>query len=178
MFYFSDSTSLYLYSALLQATAAFAALIAIFVVFKIQMHTGSISIIVNQLLSIYSNSYAEEIRKKIFDNVERKGSSEDILNIVKSDFTGYYLFKLWYEQKSKVETMYIAIVAPLYFSALLMILDTASLLISSHIHRYFTTFEYYWGFFVVFLHIGLWIVLCISTINIITENVSLKKKKP
>ncbi len=155
MLFFTDSTSLYIYSAFLQANAAIIAVLGVFIVYKIQIHSSVIDIIITRLYHI------SQLRPNLVTNFElmnNKNKHDDFTSKNESDKT-YLFYKSWLKHDDEIIRIKNLIILPLFVSVLLMSLDTIFLITSSNIHEYHQDLECYIAYIIGFLHIAFWILI-------------------
>ena len=166
--YFTESTSLYIYSAFLQANAAIIAILGLFIIYKIQSLQSSIDIIKSEMMR---NQSLESHPKVIadFDTalINKKEEIYKDLEKQKSFYLPY--FKIWLDNSIGISNLKNLITNPTIFLTTVIIIDGICLLICSNLHKYYKVEEVYLAYLVMLIHLILWIYICKTIINVIKQ---------
>lgn len=166
--YFSESTSLYIYSSFLQANAAIIAILGLFIIYRIQSLQSSIDVIKSDIMrdrGMYSHP------KTVLDfdlvSIEEKEKKISALNP-----DHYYLlhYKIWVENLKSITQLKTLITFPTIFLTLAIIIDGVCLLFCSNLHYYHKMAEVSLAYSVILIHIILWVYICVSIIKVIKQN--------
>ncbi|OGU33642.1 MAG: hypothetical protein A2068_10190 [Ignavibacteria bacterium GWB2_35_6b] len=142
--FFSENSSFYFYSSILQANAAIFSIIGVFFIFRFQSLQSSIDTIKSSLISDQGRkSFPSEIVE--FDNLQLCEKREKINNgsvnkaIIKS-------LSLWTEREEYLASFKQLIKKPAYIITCGIFLESISLFTVNFVHTYYKTLEYYIGF--------------------------------
>ena len=133
--FFSESTSLYFFSTIIQANAAIISLAGVFIVFKIQGLQSSINVIRS---SLYSESYytTPDVVAE-FDNKSLEKKKE---KLSKQPFNTPR-FHLWCNYLSEIDRIKSAIKLPAIISIISIVVFIVLLIFAYTIHNYGTACE-------------------------------------
>lgn len=156
--YFSESTSLYIYSSFLQANAAIIAVLGFFIIYKIQALQSSIDVIKSDLMRD-RGMYSHPKTVLDFDSATIQ-EKEKRFNDFKKDH--YYLlhYKIWIDNLKSITKLKSQIKIPTIFLTLVIVSDGICLLFCTNLHRYHQATEVYLGYIVILIHIILWLYIC------------------
>ena len=133
--FFSDSSSLYFYSALLQANAAILSIVGVFIVFRIQSYQSSIDIIKTALIN--NRRMVEPDDVIMFDNLtisEKEGTIKGLDNsVLKSN---------WLEKETKLKKVKSSVKLPTILLAIGIIINSIGLFTASYIHSNLMNYEF------------------------------------
>lgn len=139
--YFSENSSFYFYSSILQANAAIFSIVGVFYIFRIQSLQASIDIIKSGLMNDQGrSSWPQEIID--WDNLSLKEKEGKINNgtankhILKSLVT-------WTKKERAVDSFKQVIRFPSVLLAIGILLESLSLFSASYIHNQYQALEYY-----------------------------------
>jgi len=139
MIYLSDSTSLYLFSALLQANAALFALLGVFIVFRMQSHKSSIDIIKSTLYSD-RGEHSTPSRVASFESMKYNEKKNFFSRMDSSDYY-YRLYETWVYHLDRNNELKKYITIPSLFLTSGMLLDVIMLAFASNLHIYHPLIE-------------------------------------
>ncbi|MDP2984079.1 MAG: hypothetical protein Q8O92_12210 [Candidatus Latescibacter sp.] len=137
---FSDSSSLYFFSALLQSNAAIISLVGIFVIFKIQSLQSKVEMIRNFLIS-NPNKYPHPKYVIEFDNLILEDKSKKIDNNTYIEQEHKLYFNKWVEILKKIEEIKNKIKKPTILIVSSLIAFVFCLMFASSIHKLGVVFE-------------------------------------
>lgn len=166
--YFSESTSLYIYSSFLQANAAIIAVLGFFIIYKIQALQSSIDVIKSDLMRD-RGMYSHPKTVLDFDSATME-EKEKRFNYLKKDH--YYLlhYKIWIDNLKSIKKLKSQIKIPTIFLTLVIVSDGICLLFCTNLHRYHQSIEVYLAYIVILIHVILWLYICKNIINVIKQN--------
>jgi hypothetical protein len=131
---FSDSTSLYFFSALLQSNAAIISLVGIFVIFKIQTLQSSIDIIKNSLMS----DMGRWTTPSMIVELDILPLSNKIDRIEKDPYRNPYInpqVNTWVKKLKEIEKIKAKIKTPTILIVTSLIAFVIGLMFASYIHK-------------------------------------------
>lgn len=165
MLYFSDSSSLYIYSAFLQANAAIFAVLGVFIVYRMQSHKSSIDIIKSAMYSDRgSHSHPSTIAEFEALKVPEKKRKFSTMN--PSDYY-YKLYETWIYHLDRNNELKKYITLPTIILTVGMILDATFLLFSSNLHYYHPSGEVIIALLLTLYHIGIWVIIAKDLIKVV-----------
>lgn len=135
--FFSDSTGLYFFSALLQANAAILAIVGIFVIFKIQSFESGIDVIKNALSAERGISTTIDSDPSII--VEYEWRSPDDRRIFKQGIIDARVLRLledWDNKDEAINRIKSGLKYPSFILCLKIVFDAAGILIINGIHKF------------------------------------------
>lgn len=139
--FFSENSSFYLYSSLLQANAALFSIVGVFYIFRIQSLQSSIDIIKSGLMTDRGrSSWPQEIVDWDVLSLEQK--EEKINSGVANKYILSYLV-IWTEKERNLHTFKQTIRFPSLLLATGILLESLSLFSASFIHNQHQLWEYY-----------------------------------
>ncbi|MDA3861042.1 MAG: hypothetical protein PF445_07425 [Melioribacteraceae bacterium] len=167
--HFSENTSLYLYSSLLQANAAIIAIVGLFVIFKIQQMSSSIDVIKSSImLDNGRRSTPEEV-----ENFDR-GTVQEKVNLleVRRNGRGSYLplYESWLEKLKYIGRLKKKIVVPTIALTTMIILNTVALVLASHLNLYFPSIEVIVAYLITLIQIIVWVYVAKIIINTVKKD--------
>lgn len=168
MIYFTESTSLYIYSSFLQANAAIIAILGLFIIYRIQSLQSSIDVIKSDIMRD-RGTYSHPKTVLDFDSASIDDKGKKFTALQKDH---YYLlhYKIWLENLKSITNHKTLITIPTLFLTTAIIIDAVCLLFCSNLHYYHKTAEVFLAYFVVLIHISLWIYISMSIIKVIKQN--------
>jgi hypothetical protein len=160
--FFSDSSSLYYFSALLQSNAAIFSIFGVFVVFKIQSIQSSIDLIKSRLM----NDGRKIVQSTDVVRFDDKDIDEKEVRISEIKDNGELVFHYtqWLDKEKEILKIKTGIKNPIVFIAIAIIMNALGLIMSSYIHQSGFNAEYLIMMIFLILEISLLITL-ISSIN-------------
>jgi len=168
MIFFTDSTSLYIYSAFLQANAAIFAVFGVFIVYSMQSHKSSIDIIKS---TMYSDR-GEHSQPTTIAEFESLSTAEKKQKFSVMDTKGYYykLYETWIHHLDRNNELKKYITLPTIILTIGMILDALFLLFCSNFHYYHPNSEVIIAMILVVYHIVIWSFIAKDLIKVIKND--------
>jgi hypothetical protein len=142
--FFSENSTFYFYSTILQANAAIFSIVGVFYIFKIQSLQSSLDIIKTGLMNDQGrNSWPQEIMQW-----DRLNLAEKERKITDGTANKHILASLifWTETERKIENFKKVIVFPSVLLAFGILLESLSLFSAYYIHSQFSVVEIYFAF--------------------------------
>jgi len=146
--FFSESSSLYFFSAILQANAALLALVGIFLIFRLQYFQSIIDGVRNKLI----NTTSKLNLLNTIINFEEKQIEERIGTRTGDDLIDY-LLNVWNLQEMEIRFLKSNIMMPVFLIFIGIIICVLGLVVSSKVHNCYGTFEFWLLFVVAAFHI-------------------------
>ena len=143
MNFFSDSSSLYLYSALLQANAAIIALIGVFFIYKFQALQNDIDSIRSFMLK-EDGMRGQYIRYHLFYKLNLYLKKKKLIE-QKSDLF-FDNYNEWFIKELQVAQLKLKLKSPILFLAYVLISNAILLFFSTYLHNNFIVIEIIVGF--------------------------------
>ncbi len=157
LIYFSENTSLYLYSSFIQANAAIIAITGLFIVFKLQSYLASIDVLKLTIMND-RGMYSTPTDVEVFDRTilsEKKKKLEEI----KSTAGGFFfslLYQSWIEKLEKYYHLRERIILPTILLTLAIVINSILLLTSTNLHYYHKITEVLFGYIITLFQIVVW----------------------
>lgn len=136
--FFSDSSSLYFYSALLQANAAILSIVGVFIIFRIQSYQSSIDIIKTALINNRRMVGPNDVIG--FDNFNISEKEEYIKRLNNSVLKNHC--SNWIEKEKKLKKVKSSIKLPTILLAIGIIINSIGLFTASYIHSNLMNYEF------------------------------------
>jgi len=162
--YFSDSTGLYFYSALLQANAAIIALIGLYTTFRIQSANSNVESFRNYFLA--GNDVLRDLGFR-FDEMTLKRKQNN-LSLDTSTGIEHRIFQRWYDNLILINKFKIGIILPTTLIAIALISDSIFLFLTTSLHTLDTNIEIKWAVLNLIYQIILVIVISYRVIKLVT----------
>ena len=168
MNFLDQSSSLYLYSALLQANASIIALIGIFFIYKFQAIQSDLNSTKGHLINKDRTS-GMVIRYDSFIKQNISGKKKKLIEYASDPLHDDY--SEWYKRELEVVQLKTKIKFPIFFLAVILISNSILLLLSSFLHNYYRTLEVVFGVSSLTLEIVIIIVISRLIYFIISDKV-------
>jgi len=163
--FFSDNSSFYFFSSLLQANAAILSIVGVFFIFRIQSLQSAVDIVKSNLMSDRGHSsWPQEIMA--WDNlpIEEKESQ------LKNDKANKYIqpaLNYWTTKERHVHNLKKGIIIPSILLGVGIVLEALSLFSANYLHNYHLVLEYYLSYINLLLELLIVFVVVKSIIEIL-----------
>jgi hypothetical protein len=163
--FFSENSSFYFFSSLLQANAAILSIVGVFFIFRIQSLQSAVDVIKSNLLSDRGHSsWPNEIIE--WDNFSIREKESKLKND-KANKSILTALQTWTTKERHIYNLKKEIILPSLLLGGGIILETISLFSSYYLHKYYLELEFYISFINLLLELFIIIFVIRSIIKIL-----------
>lgn len=165
MVFFSDSTSLYIYSSFLQANSAIIAFLGIFIVYKMQSHKASIDIVKSALYN-FCNNIGDAQTIINFESIKSNDKRACFSAMDKKE-PSHKFYETWVHHIDRIKSLKSEITLPTIGMLIGITFSSIMLFVSSNLHAYHQSAEIVLALICISYHMLIWSYIGYKIITIV-----------